>query len=553
MKEVLDYKPDSNIAMCLLEDDSDAKIVGFLYKKFADLLSDRHVQNRLPFKVSVIAGEIQKKGGNLVFEIYQCVFEKDFLINSSSLASHSFCEMSTYLSTHIHAYSPYNPAQIFGNIYHDYLMFVFEDEELLTLSIGDPVIRIKIQTAFQKAIYRNWQSLAAFNVNEKTYHDYFIEFYGEKEIEFIHFELEKLRNFGDDYKFQAEVMVRSSLYGLQGRVDRILWNRSNDSFTLYETKTGRSSFSAENTAKFQLMAYSLILREYYTKELEELLLEYPRSDLEDRLKIIEFDEQQIIRLVTMRNEIWAISIGRRPNDGPFKGCSSKCFQKDACSFYCLRSYLTTNCLNCDRCNYHGILFDQKEFEEFRRVNVYYDWFYQFLEMEYLNNQDLISELGLPAKERESLGNCFADVQISSIDRNLNKENADSVSSGKFWITFVKIPSAIGIDSFTNTRINTSDYVLITPQNYRPLTLQSIPASVYEIQDEFLVLEVSSTYFPLVSDFITPEKFRIDIMTSNSIINTEQTALDSFLRMPYLMDNATLKQIRLYLINLSPQT
>ncbi|MHA1453009.1 MAG: AAA domain-containing protein [Promethearchaeota archaeon] len=551
MEELLDYKSNNKMAMCLLADDSGAKIVGFLYNKFAELLSDRHVQNRLPFKVSVIAGKISKKGSNLVFEIYQCIFEKDFLINSSSLASHSFCEMSTYLNTHIHADSPYNPAQIFGNIYHDYLMFVFEDEELLTLSLGDPQISIKIKTAFQKAIYRNWQSLAAFNVNEQAYLDYFTEYYRKKEVEFIHYELEKLRNFGDDYKFQAEVMARSSFYGLQGRVDRILWNRTNNSFTLYETKTGRSSFSAENTAKFQLMSYSLILTEYYAKELEELLLEYPRSDLDKRLKLIEFDEQQIIRLITMRNEIWAISIGRRPFEGQFKGCSPKCFQKDACSFYCLRSYLTKNCLNCERCNYHSILFDEKEFEEFRRVNVYYDWFYQFLEMEYLNNQDLLSELGLPANERESLGNCFADVQISSIDRSLNEKNEGSVASGKFWITFVRKPSTSGADSFTNTRMNTSDYVLITPQNYRPLTLQSIPATVYEIQDSFLILEVSSDYFPSVSDFASIEKFRIDIMTSNRIVKTKKTALDSFLRMPYLLGNATLKQIRSYLINLNP--
>jgi len=234
--------------------------------------------------VSIIAGKIKSQSSNLTFEIYQCIFEKDFLINSSSLASHSYCEMSTHLSTHIHAYSPYNPAQIFGNIYHDYLMFVFEDKELLKLTPGSSKIPKLVKTAFQKAIYRNWQSLAAFNVNEDLYLDYFDEYYVKKEIDFINFELEKLRNYGDDYSFQAEVMTRSSYFGLQGRIDRILWNRSNDSFTLYETKTGRTSFSSENTAKFQLMAYSLILNEFYTKNLEELLLEYPRNSFKPPLE-----------------------------------------------------------------------------------------------------------------------------------------------------------------------------------------------------------------------------------------------------------------------------
>ena len=85
MEELLDYKSDSKMAMCLLADDSGAKIVGFLYNKFAELLSDRHVQNRLPFKVSVIAGKISKKGSNLVFEIYQCIFEKDLLSSILSI------------------------------------------------------------------------------------------------------------------------------------------------------------------------------------------------------------------------------------------------------------------------------------------------------------------------------------------------------------------------------------------------------------------------------------------------------------------------------------
>jgi len=551
---VISYNAETKIAVCSLKDDKDTIIVGFLYHKFAELATDRHVQSRLPFKISIISGKIQFKGNSLNFEIYQCIFEKDFLINSSLLASHSFCEMSTYIHNHIYAYSPFNPAQIFGLIYHDYLMYLFEDSKLLSLQIESPLIPIKIKTAFQHAIYHNWRPLSAFNIDAQAFVDYFITYFGKKEQEFIQYELQKLRRYGDDYSFQAEVMVRSQIFGLQGRVDRILWNRSENSFTLFETKTGRTSFASENTAKFQLMAYYLILNEYYKQILKELLLEYPRNDVSNRLKLIEFEENEIIRLITMRNQIWAISIGRHPKEGPFKRCSPYCFQKDICSLYCLRSNLSVHCTDCERCNYHPILYDKEEFKEFRRINVYFDWFYQFLEMEYLNNQNLLTELGLSSKERESRGNGFSDVNITNISRITRRsieteDYHESRSSNRLWITFEKKKSSNNTASFINTRINTSDFVLVTPQNYRPLTVQSIPGVVYQIQNDFVQIEVSAEYYMSIANLSSEELFRIDLVTSNRIINMEKSALDAFFRLPYQIGNENLKNIRKLLLNL----
>ena len=76
MEELISYNAGNKIAICSLQDDSGTIIVGFLYKKFAELLSDRHVKNRLPFKISVISGKIQKKGAKLTFEIYHCIYEE---------------------------------------------------------------------------------------------------------------------------------------------------------------------------------------------------------------------------------------------------------------------------------------------------------------------------------------------------------------------------------------------------------------------------------------------------------------------------------------------
>jgi len=105
----------------------------------------------------------------------------------------------------------------------------------------------------------------------------------EKVVEFIKNELLKLSSDLNNYNFQTETMVRSKYFGLQGRIDRTLWNTSKDQFSIYETKTGKSSASSEESAKYQLISYSIIINEYYSNELHQLFLEYPRNLPKDRL------------------------------------------------------------------------------------------------------------------------------------------------------------------------------------------------------------------------------------------------------------------------------
>ena len=53
----------------------------------------------------------------------------------------------------------------------------------------------------------------------------------------------------------------------------------------------------------------------------------------------------------------------------------------------------------------------------------------------------------------------------------------------------------------------------------------------------------------MSTFVQQEIFRIDISTSNQIINKEKSALDAFMRKPYLNGNSNLKKIRRYLLKI----
>ncbi|MHA1728077.1 MAG: AAA domain-containing protein [Promethearchaeota archaeon] len=569
--EFIEYDEDNNQVMCIVKDDTDRNILGFFYKKFAELLREPTVQSRIPFKITVVRGKIEKLGDSLVFEIYQAIFEKNSLINSSSMSEYSFCPVGTYLTTHIRAEGNLNPNLLFGVLFHDYLGIVFDDNDLLKLSPLDPSISSKVLTSYQDAIYRNWELLTATGIDESKIFCAFIKHYSNNEISFINYELQKLTGKFDEWRFQTEKMMRSKNLGLQGRIDRLLWNHSNNSFTIYETKTGKSSASSEESAKYQLISYSVILQEYFLKKLEELILEYPRNELKNRLKIIDYDEDILYKLISMRNDIWAIGIGKRPELGPYLHCGN-CWSKDICSFYCLRSFLTKYCGSCSKCKYFEIVSNKKSFEEFRRLNIYYDWFSKFLESEYLANLSTRAEFSLKAREREDLGNCLADLIIKEDNIIYEGEKEDSKTKAK---TKTKTPSEIFSqkkfiefsknlnskvsdtqtikEDFSGTRLNRGDFILVTPQHYQPLTVQSFYGVINSILKDKVMVEISTDSYKEILAYPKETVFRIDSTVSNIMLNLQRTALDKFMRKPYNLLNDNLNNLRKLILNFNQES
>ncbi|MHA1820910.1 MAG: AAA domain-containing protein [Promethearchaeota archaeon] len=614
LKELIEYNENEEQAIVIVEDDSGRQITGFMYKKYAEIISLEAVQKRLPFKISVLMGRLEELGGSdLIFEIHRCIFEKNTLINSSQLGGYSFCPMTTYFRTHINAETDINENQLFGMIYHDYLSIVFNDPELLKLNPMEPMIQKKVLAALRKAVFKNWDFISAtFQDEDKVYHA-LKKMIADNEVAFVNYELDALKHINDVYKFENEKMIRSRNFGLQGRIDRLLWNITRNRFTIYETKTGKSSAASAESAKYQLIAYAIILQEYFPKDVEELILEYPRNDLKDRLMLIDYDPDVFWRLITMRNEIWAISVGYRPDLGPFQHCG-RCFQKDLCSFYCLRSFLNIFCDKCEGFGYRHLLHDRKKYEEFQIANVYFDWYSEFLNYEYLANMSIKSELNLEARERERLGNCMADMKLSQIKdskeyggleelgpTDIINEDGASLTSGttlskpinEAGPDFAEVlyhnkddidedDSELGletleIDEFlegdikkgaiiefaksrglqdadfksdiSGTRLNPGDYILITPQEYKPLSVETYRGIITELYNKRVLIKVSPETIESLKAYPPDTLFRIDTGVTNAILNKERSALDKILRMAYLKGNDQLYKLRTYLFNL----
>lgn len=546
--EFIDYDRNQQHAICIIEDDYELKAIGFFYKKFAEIISDPIVKSRIPFNITIIKGNAQNLNGKIIFEIYQVVFEKNTLINSSSLGIHGFCPTQTYLNNFVNTEDDLNANQLFGNLIHSYLGNIFNIINPINKLYSTQELSSLVKDAFLKAIYNNWQFLTAAMVSEKQIYDAFIKLIFNQELEFIKYEIEKLIETNDRYVFQSEKMIRSKNFGIQGRIDRLLWNQSKNTFTIYETKTGKSSAASSETAKFQLISYCIVLKEYYQNELEELILEYPRNELKERLKIIDYDEEIFLKLLAIRNEVWAISVGKRPENGPYMHCS-RCWSKEICSFYCLRSFLTRFCISCENCKYHSILVNKKDFEDFRKYNVYFDWFSKILQEEYLQNLKLLSEINLDAEQREKLGNCIGNLIIKEIITKSDTKN--EFENTRLMIKLARV-NISGQDKtfsdFTGTRLNKGDYILITPQEYKPLTVESYPAIIETIFSEELIISMGSDILLEISKYPPNTIFRIDSSVSNINLNLERTALDVFLRKPYNIENKNLIKIRDILVN-----
>mgnify|MGYP006282331285 CR=1 FL=1 len=550
LAEFMDYDEENDHVTCLLEDDQGNKCIGFFYKKYAELLRKAIIKRRIPFIITVIHGNVKDLGGTFIFEVYHVVFEKNFLINSSALSAHSYCPAQTYFRYHINAEGDLNANLLYGVLLHDYLGIIFDEPGLLKMNPEDPSLSDLVKKSYMKAIHWNWKLLTAIGVREDDVFKAFMTTSYERELEFVKYEIDALTATEDEYVFENETMIRSKNFGVQGRIDRLIWNQTKNQFTLIETKTGKSSASSKQTAQFQLVSYSIMLQEYFDETLEELILEYPRNEIDERLYVVDFDENLFFKLMEMRNQIWATSVGVRPEFGPFLHCS-RCWNKEICSFYCLRNFLTNHCNTCEGCKFKTLLRNESTFEEFLRSNVYYDWFFQFLEREYQENLRLRSEINLDAAEREKIGNCLANMVIDDMMHSTVEGESDDEQIQMLHVLLRKDEASELLNTGTDlsgTRLNKGDFVLLTQQDYKPLTVRSYKGTIADISDTVVTLEMNIDLEEDLGKYPTKTQFRIDSTVSNRMLNMERSALDQFLRRPYMQEFEKTKKIRDILIN-----
>ncbi len=258
-------------------------------------------------------------------------------------------------------------------------------------------------------------------------------------------------------------------------------------------------------------------------------------------------------------------MGQRPEKGPFNQCG-KCGSRDACAFYCYRTFGTKYCAHeVDPCQYKKYFEADAEHRKiFARLNTYFSYFQRMLDQEYQTNLAIINESHIAAYDRELKGNCIADLELMTHSESfaqicpvcnspVDNLNPKCPHCGYIFpeITFQNL----AVEYFTelqfhkqkdlpiqNTRLRKGDYVLITDQNYIPLTSESSSGIIKELTENSVLVKLDR---PVSSKhaFFTTKLFRIDLTTSNYMINLQRQGLDELVRFSVSTKHKNVQSLR----------
>ncbi|QEE16661.1 AAA domain-containing protein [Promethearchaeum syntrophicum] len=533
--KILKYNEKENFLTVLIEDQVEEKVLAFFYGYLSKILNSESVQRRLPLKITIIKGELKKLDNKKqYFEIHQAILDKDTYINSSWIGSYNYCEMQSFLNIYINAYSRINENLLWGNLFHDYLSIIFSNPNLELWVKKRDILEKNVLTSFSKACYMNWGYFVSLRIDLDFILKEFQNNFLQNEIDFIQKELEKYSEEYGKYEIICEKMIYSKNLGIQGRIDRLIQTIPSSRFVIIETKTGTSPSSSQISAFYQSMAYATILQEYFPTKVDKLLIEYPRLSINERMLEYNYDEKELLKVLKIRNEIWNILMGNQPEVGDLHTCG-RCSSKDACNFHKYRLQM----INSEGKRVHNNPF-QEIFEKsaqkqalFKRLNAYMSWFLYHLDNEFNYNIQILKELQLSSEEREKKGNCIANLQFNSILIK-NKEKLLSFSM-------------IGRQIIKNTRIRVGDYVLITPQEFIPLTSESIRGIIKDITKEKILISIFRE-IKSEKQFQSRLSYRIDLTSSNYMIDLQKQAIDKLCRFsvsPYYPNIRKLRDLLLF--------
>ncbi len=518
VNRILKYNKKENFLTVIIEDQDEEKILAFLYGYLSDILNSQPARDRLPLKLTIIKGELKEldnDNNNQYFEIHQAILDKDTFINSSWIGSYNFCEMQSFLSVYINAYSRININLLWGNLFHDYLSIIFSNPSLAIIVKQRDILEKNILSSFNKACYMNWGYFVALRIDLDQILNEFSNNYLQNEIDFIQRELDKYSKEYGKYEIICEKMIYSKYLGIQGRIDRLIQTIPSSQFIIIETKTGKSPSSSQITAFYQSMAYATILQEYFPSKVDKLLIEYPRLSINERISEYDYDEKELLKVLKIRNEIWNILIGNQPQVGDLHTCT-RCSSKEACNFHKYRLQMSNPDSITHKKNPFQEIFEENAQQQalFKRINAYLSWFLYHLDKEFKYNIEILKELQLPSEIREKKGNCIGNLQFKSIFIK-NRENLISFSK-------------IGKQKIRNTRIRMGDYVIITPQEYTPLTSDSTNGIIKEISQEIITIAVFEE-IKSEEQFQSRLSYRIDLTSSNYMTNLQKRAIDMMCR------------------------
>ncbi len=538
--KILKYNKKENFLTVLIVDEAEEKILAFFYGYLSIILNSEPARYRLPLKITIIKGNLKELDNKSHYlEIHQAILDTDTFINSSWIGSYNYCEMQSFLNVYINAYSRINVNLLWGNLFHDYLSIIFSNSNLEIIVKQREILEQNVLASFNKACYINWGYFVALKIDLSFVIGEFKSNYLENELDFIQRELENYSKEYGKYEIICEKMIYSKYLGIQGRIDRLIQTIPHSHFVIIETKTGTSPSSSQITAFYQSMAYATILQEYFPSKVDKLLIEYPRLSINERILEYKYDERELLKVLKIRNEIWNILLGNQPQVGDLHTCA-RCSSKEACNFHKYRLQMSNPLVKSHKINPFQGIFEKNAQQQalFKRINAYMSWFLYHLDKEFNHNIQILKELQMPPEIREKTGNCIANLQFNSIFKK-NRENLISFSKS-------------GNQIIKNTRIRIGDYVIITPQEYTPLTSESISGIIKEIsKDKILIMifrEINSE-----EQIQSSLSYRIDLTSSNYMTNLQKRAVDMLCRFSISNFYPNIKKLRdLLLFRTSPK-
>ncbi|MHA1601801.1 MAG: AAA domain-containing protein, partial [Promethearchaeota archaeon] len=454
-------------------------------------------------------------------EIHHAVLENNLYLNSNWIGSLEYCEMQTFLRVYVNSISDPNQNQLWGNIIHDYLSFIFSNS-IIQPGITLKQLEMEILAAFEKACYQNWINFVTLGKSVQSIIKEFKSNFLANEMEFILNEMEFYKKEYGDFSFICEKMVYSQYLGLQGRIDRLVHDIPFTKFRIYETKTGTSPKSSQQVAFYQAMSYALIILEQKRAELEKIVIEYPRLPLSERLKLFNYSESDLIQVIAKRNEIWTILCGNQPERNHMLPCGH-CSSRSACDFYEFRKNFTSKLNNLTE-NRFDKYFMQDGLHQalFKRLDAYITWFFHLLDLDFSQNVSIINDLHLPAKNREQQGNCIADLILIPIN-----DSAFYSDRKQKIIQILQLQRKAG-NLQKNTRLRKGDYILLTPQKFIPLTSESKYGIIKKFTNSNIVIELRQ-FLDKNDDFLNHSPYRVDLTSSTYGITLQKRSIDMLMR------------------------
>ncbi len=570
LEEVIHLPEKDSPLIIKCSDISGISALVFFWNDLALLLSEPILLARLPFEISICSGKMKiQEDGTLRIDAYLAVFEKNVHVNANAFSQNDLCEMITYLDNYIDEYQTSNFNMLLGNLLHDYLSIIFSDKRIFLLGKPGLELRLLIQTAFEKSVYNNWEAIAALGFDENEIKKHLMDFHMEREFEFVWNELLRLRKTSPNFSIECERMMFSKHLGIQGRADRLIFNMKTGTWTVIETKTGSSSFSGIKHAGSQAKAYALILEENFDEKVDNIIIEYPKYNLNERYHLLDINQTiSAENLLKMRNNLWATIVGSRPELGPYQQCAEKCFHVEKCQLQCYRHNRTAYCSNClKKCKFHEKFVANPLL--FELLNGYYTWFLNHLDNEFISNFNKINDIFKPPEFREMKGNAIMSLQfhkaiigteIFTNIQDLNKLFEPSTRIALNHCPFCKtkrlddskvckcgfefpivndtgtVPKSILLEfvrkdslRIEGSRLREGDYIVLTQQEFAPMTVDSLYGTIKSLNEQSVVISVSSNSQLIISNLQPNKEYCIDEAVSNAAIRAQKKHLNLLVR------------------------